>query len=65
MTRFSSSGTFMGKIMGISLSDKKMTYQEIAIHRIVNGKIVEQWTIADRLDLMQQLGMEFKPKEEK
>lgn len=35
--------------MGIPPSDKKVTGQEIAIHRIVKGKIVEQWTVADRL----------------
>ncbi len=63
VTRFSTGGTFKGNIMGISPSDKKVTRQEIAIHRIVNGKIVEQWTVADSLVLMQQLGMELKPKE--
>ena len=49
--------------MGISRSDKKVTRQEIAIHRIINGKMVEQWTVADNLVLMQQLGMELKLKE--
>jgi steroid delta-isomerase-like uncharacterized protein len=63
VTRFSSSGIFKGNHMGISPSDKKVTRQEIAIHRIVNGKIAEQWTVADSLALMQQLGMELKPKE--
>jgi predicted ester cyclase len=63
VTRFSSSGTFEGCIMGISPKNKKVTRQEMAIHRIVNGKIVEQWTVADSLVLMQQLGIELKPKE--
>jgi predicted ester cyclase len=63
VTRFSSSGTFRGNIMGISPNDKKVTRQEIAIHRIANRKIVEQWTVADSLSLMQQFGMELKPKE--
>ena len=63
VTRFSTGGTFKGNIMGVSPKDKKVTRQEIAIHRIVNGKIVEQWTVADSLVLMQQLGMELKPKE--
>ncbi len=65
VTRFSSSGVFKGKIMGISLNDKKVTGHEIAIHRIVNSKIAEQWTVADSLGMMQQLGMELKPKEVK
>jgi steroid delta-isomerase-like uncharacterized protein len=63
VTRFSSHGTFKGKIMGIPSNDKRVTVQEIAIHCIVNRKIVEQWTIRDSLGLMQQLGMELKPKE--
>jgi predicted ester cyclase len=36
----------------------------IDIFHIVDGKIVEVWEISDRLGLMQQLGMELKPKEE-
>jgi predicted ester cyclase len=63
VTRFSTGGTFKGNIMGISPKDQKVTRQEIAIHRFDNGKIVEQWTVADSLVLMQQLGMELKPKE--
>jgi len=35
----------------------------IEIYHIVDGKIVEIWEISDRLSLMQQLGMELKPKE--
>jgi predicted ester cyclase len=66
VTRFSSSGTFTGIIMGVAFKDLKVLGHEgIAIHRIVNGKIVEQWTIEDALGLMQQLGMELKPKETK
>ena len=41
VTRFSCSGTFKGDSMGISPKDQKVTRQEIAIHRIVDGKIVE------------------------
>jgi predicted ester cyclase len=63
VTRFTSIGTFEGKIMGISPKNRKVNRQEMAIHRLVNGKIVEQWTVADSLVLMQQLGMELKPKE--
>jgi steroid delta-isomerase-like uncharacterized protein len=63
VTRFSTGGTFKGNIMGISPSDKKVTRQEIAIHRIVNGKIVEVREDRDNLGFMMQLGMELKPKE--
>jgi predicted ester cyclase len=63
VTRFSDQGTFKGKIIGIPSNNKKVTVQEIAIFRIVNRKVVEQWTIRDSLGLYQQLGMELKPKE--
>ena len=48
-----------------SFDSQWLTGQEIAIHRIVNKKIVEQWTVSDSLGLYQQLGMELKPKEVK
>ena len=63
VSRFSSGGTFAGEIMGISPENQQVTREEIAIHRIVDGKIVEQWTAADSLGLMLQLGMELRPKE--
>ena len=65
VTRFTSSGTFTGNLMGIPPTGKRVSREEIAIHRIVDGKIMEQWTVADSLVLMQQLGMELKPKEGK
>jgi len=63
VSRFSSGGTFTGEIMGISPDNQQVTREEIAIHRIVDGKIVEQWTAADSLGLMLQLGMELRPRE--
>jgi predicted ester cyclase len=63
VTRFSDQGTFKGKTIGIPYNDKKVTVQEIAIFRIVNRKVVEQWTIRDSLGLYQQLGFELKQKE--
>jgi predicted ester cyclase len=66
VTRFSTSGTFTGTFMGVAFKDLKLQgYEGIAIHHIVNAKIVEQWAIEDALGLMQQLGMELKPKEGK
>ena len=53
VTRFTSRGTFHGE----PSHDKKITMPEIAIHRIVDGKIVEQWTVADILGMQQQLGI--------
>ncbi len=53
VTRFTSRGTFDGE----PSHGKAITMHEIAIHRIVDGKIVEQWTVADILGMQQQLGI--------
>lgn len=42
---------------GIPATGKEATVTSTDIYRIVNGKIVEQWTEADMLGLMQQLGI--------
>ncbi len=52
VTRFTSRGTFEGE----PSHGKEVTMPEIAIYRIVDGKIVEQWTVADILSMRQQLG---------
>ena len=57
VTHFISSGTFTGEMNGLQPSGKKMSRPEIAVHRIVDGKIVEQWTVADQLSVMKQLGL--------
>jgi steroid delta-isomerase-like uncharacterized protein len=55
--RFTVTGTQKGEFMGMPASGKKITYEEIAIVRFKNGKIVEHWAVADTLAMMQQLGM--------
>ncbi len=57
VTHFISAGTFTGEMNGLQPSGKKMSRPEIAVHRIVEGKIVEQWTVADQLSVMKQLGL--------
>ena len=52
VTRFTSRGTFEGE----PADGKEVTMAEIAVHRIVDGQIVEQWTVADILSMRQQLG---------
>src|SRR4029453_17516351 len=51
--RFKHVGTFQG----IPPTGKEATITSTDIYRIVNGKIVEQWTEANLLSLMQQLGV--------
>ncbi len=43
--------------MGIPPTGKQVTMSGIAIYRLVDGKIVEQWGVNDMLGLLQQLGV--------
>jgi predicted ester cyclase len=51
--RFKHTGAFQG----IPPTGKEATLTSTDIYRIVNGKIVEQWTEGNLLSLMQQLGV--------
>jgi len=59
VTHFISSGTHSGNLGSIPPTGKKGSRPEIAVHRIENGKIVEQWTVADLLSLLNQLGIKL------
>jgi predicted ester cyclase len=53
--RFTSSGTQRGEFGGIAPHGEKVTIHEVAIYRVVGGKIVEQWGFPDSQSLMQQV----------
>ena len=57
VTRLTFTGTHKGELMGIAATGKQVTVGEIAIFRIVGGKIVEGWQEVDMLGMMQQLGV--------
>jgi steroid delta-isomerase-like uncharacterized protein len=57
VTRFISTGTNKGSFAGNPPTGKQIQINEVAIHRIVDGKIVEQWVIPDLFSLNQQLGL--------
>jgi len=63
VVRFIGRGTHQGDLGGIPATGMKTEASAIEIFHIVDGKIVEAWEISDRLSLMQQIGMELKPKE--
>jgi len=50
-------GTHEGTWMGISPTGKRLHIRMITIHRIVNGKIAEDWVLVESLGLFQQLGV--------
>jgi predicted ester cyclase len=42
--------------MGVEPTNKELSWTEIIIDRIAEGKIVESWANWDRMGMMQQLG---------
>ncbi len=55
--------THEGEFQGIPATGNKIEVSSILMIRIQNGKIVEFKEELDQLGMMQQLGMELKPKE--
>lgn len=47
----------MGEFMGIPATGKQVSIRMMTIHRIVAGKIVEDWVLVDSLGLFQQLDL--------
>jgi steroid delta-isomerase-like uncharacterized protein len=50
-------GTHKGEFMGIPATGKEVVVTGITLARIEDGKIAEEWSQADMLGLMQQLGV--------
>ena len=55
--RMTNTGTHQGDLMGIAPTGKSVTFSEIHMVRIENGKAVEHWGNIDDLGMMQQLGV--------
>lgn len=54
--RFTSRGTHKGEFEGIPPTGNQVTIAEVAIYRISDGKIAEQWGFPDILGLLRQIG---------
>jgi predicted ester cyclase len=54
---FSVSAVQRGEFMGIPATGKTIAYDEMVIVRFAVGKIVEHWSVADTLAMMQVLGV--------
>ena len=61
--RYTWAGTHTGNTEGFPATGKEVKVSGVAIFRVENGKIVEEWFGSDRLGLYQQLGFELKPPE--
>ena len=55
--RMTTTGTHTGEFMGIPATGKRVSFTEIHIVRIANGKAVEHWGNQDDMGMMQQLGV--------
>ena len=55
--RYTCRGVHKGEFMGVPPSGKEVTMSAILIHRLANGKMVEDWEWADNLGFMAQLGI--------
>jgi len=53
--RFTSRGTHRGEFRGISATGRSVRISEVAIYRIADGRIAEQWVFPDVGSLLAQL----------
>jgi predicted ester cyclase len=54
--RFTIRGTHQGLLRNIPATHKQITYSQIAMYRVANGRIVEVYTLTDDISLLRQLG---------
>jgi steroid delta-isomerase-like uncharacterized protein len=54
--RYTISGTQKAEFMGIPATGKKINFNGISIYRLVDGKVMEMWSLLDTVSIMQQLG---------
>ena len=57
LTRWSCIDTHKGELMGIAPTGKPVRISGMLTDRIVDGKIVEEWSEWDALGMMQQMGV--------
>lgn len=55
VARFSSSGTNLGEFLGHPPTGNRVEISEVAIFKLKDGKIVEQWVYPDILSMQRQL----------
>ncbi|HET8824207.1 MAG TPA: ester cyclase [Terriglobales bacterium] len=57
VTQLLMEGTHQGPWMGIPATGKTMQIRMFTIHRVAQGKIVEDWVLVESLGFFQQLGV--------
>ncbi|MBW7885468.1 MAG: ester cyclase, partial [Caldilineaceae bacterium] len=61
VVRYLCSGTHTGEWYGLAPTGKQIEFADIIIHKLADGKVVEDWSQYDSLGWMQQLGFELTP----
>jgi len=61
VVRWADRGTFKGEFGGIPPNGKEVAWEDLVIHRIAGGKIVEDWSFNQDLSLLYQMGMKLVP----
>ena len=59
--RITNRATHTGDFQGVAPTGRRISFGQIAIYRMADGKISEVWEEADLLGLMQQLGATVHP----
>lgn len=49
-------GTHLGTYLGIQATGETVSGEVVAIRRVVDGRIVETWAVADTLRVLEQIG---------
>jgi len=55
-TRRTWQATHQGPYRGVAATGRRVKWTQISIVRFVEGRIVEDWAVADELSILQQLG---------
>ena len=56
MTRLTTRATFVGECLGYQPTGKVVEISGIAVHRVVDGRLVEHWAHMDMAGFMRQIG---------
>ncbi len=59
--RWTASGTHKGELFGTPATGREVTFPGVTIYKVEDGKIQTDWTVADLLGMMQQLGLAPEP----
>jgi predicted ester cyclase len=57
VARLSARGIHQGEYVGHHATGKLVTYDEVMIVRLASGQIVEWWIVADKLAILEQIGV--------